>query len=103
MTRIEAHGKPETSLRAEFEVARVSTAIFLAAEAQLFVGWWASQYLLPVDTFGERAHFSGRHAHCVQRAYQSAHARAGDVIDWNAVLLEPLENADMREATRAAA
>src|SRR5262245_12800780 len=57
----------------------------------------------PVDAGKHRFDLIRRHAAGVRAADEAAHAGARQNVDWDAVLLEPAEHADVRDAARAAA
>jgi hypothetical protein len=59
--------------------------------------------LVPVDLFGEVFDLYGRHARGIHGGDDAAHAGAGDAVDRDVMLVEPLKHADFGEAKRASA
>ena len=59
--------------------------------------------VLHLGAAGQLRHPGRREARCVRRADDATHAHADHKIDWQSKLLNDLEDADVREATRPAA
>lgn len=103
MAEIETGGKGDAAFETEFEEVGEGGAVFAAAEGEVAEVDGAAEELIPGSVFDDGAEFSGGAAGGVEAADEAAHAGAGDVVDGDAVLLEPFEDADMGDAEGAAA
>ena len=85
----------------ELEPRRIRSRVGLAADVLVFERRGAEE-LVPVDGIDERLQFVGIHPGGERSADQSSHARARRHVDRNAVLLQPPDHADVRDAAGAA-
>ena len=77
-------------------------AVLAAAEARVCIGGMQSKDVGERVADGQSAHLGRCTARGIKGGHQRAHACAGDAVDGNLMLLQPLQNTDVRQAQRAA-
>ena len=103
MAGIEAGGQADPLfLVAEFNGGGVFAGILFAAVAELAKRDRRGKDSAPIDFRDEGADFIRAVASGVEATDEATHAGAGDVINGDAVVFEPLEDADVGEAEGAA-
>src|SRR4051812_8002332 len=86
----------------ELEARRIGASIFLSRDGfKAICG--AAEHVVPVGALEQTRNLGRRHARGERAADESAHARSGDAMDGDVMLLEPLQHADMREPLRTPA
>ena len=99
-------GSSETALlevEPELERDQVVEVVFLLPERLVLALGRVLEERVPVDGLDQLLHLVGRVAAGVEAADDRAHARARDVVDRDVHLLEGPDDADVRDAPRAAA
>ena len=100
----EALREDELSLvEPELGLDEVELVVLLLAVRLVLAPLGVVQRIVPVRRREDLVHFLGRHAGGVERRDDRADARARDVVDGDAQLLEDLEDADVRAAAGSAA
>lgn len=86
----EANGTFQSVLETELGWYLVGAAIFFAAIGKLGISGFAGHGFIPMNGFDKLAHFGGGAAGGVEGADQAAHAGAGDRINGDVILFQPL-------------
>ncbi|MCY1415178.1 hypothetical protein D9M71_306510 [compost metagenome] len=89
----------EAELLLDQEVA----VVLLAAERDVLPGWRIGQRLLPVQAEGDAFQFLRAVAGGVEATDHRSHAGAGDGVDMDALFVQRLQHADMRQPARSPA
>ena len=89
-------------LEAELQAGRIGFRVGLAADV-LEREVRGAEHLVPVHALQHAVELGGVHPGGERAADEPAHARAGRHVDRNAMLLEPADDAHVRDAARAAA
>src|ERR1700747_92409 len=103
MPGVEAGGEPQSLFKADLDKGRIVAGIFLAAIGQILIRRLASDDDVPILLLDNFLKFFWSFSGGVETADQAAHAGASDVVNRNVMVVEPLQNADVSEAQRAAA
>ena len=101
--RIEPARQLETIFQAKVDPAGKGARVFLAPKRLVAERRVGQEHQVPVDLLDQRVDFSGRQPARIRAANQPAHARAGDVVDRNSVLLEPSQEPNVSNAPCGAA
>ena len=96
-------GQCESVPEAELQPRGKRPGVFLAPEALLEERGVRRKDGGPAERGDPGPDLAGRHARGERAADQAAHAGAADHVDRDAMLLEPLQHSDVRQAERAAA
>ena len=102
VARVEAQDQARAVTPAELRTHGIPAPILLAPIRLRTVVDVAAKQPVPVDIRHHGPDFARRSSRRVGAAHEPAHARAGDRIDRNPVLLEPFEDPDVRESARRA-
>src|SRR5688572_24707118 len=102
MTGIESARNADAVFQTELDNGLIFAPVLLAAETQFVVSGRRAQNVFPINFFEGFSHFGGSHSRRIHSADDAAHTRSGNVINRNAIFLEPFEHADVRDAARAA-
>ncbi len=103
LPRVQAAWQPEPSADPEFDAGREGAPILLAPERLVLERRLGRQHGVPAGFAGHGADVAYGDSRGVRPADEAAHARAGHRVDRDAVLLEPLQHADVGQAARAPA
>ena len=90
-------------LHAEFGPEQRLVVVHLAPDRDFLPRRLVAEDFVPIGLEDDLLQFLRRHARGERGADNGAHARARHAVDRDAHLLEDLEDADMRDAARAAA
>ena len=103
LTGVEAFGELDAFAYSEFQAVGIITSVFLAAKRKVVERGLSSHDLVPVDTVHHLAQLGSVAPGGVYSANQAAHAGTGNVIHRNVMLLQPGNDADVRQPKSSAA
>src|SRR3974377_2255205 len=98
LSAVETGRKCPPVAQAKLQVVGIRAGVLFAAKGKIRVRNGAGHDLVPVDALAALAKPGRADPGGIRAANQSAHARPGDVVDRDVMLLEPGDDADMGEA-----
>ena len=100
---IKARGQCESLAEAECHAAGSAVPVLLLDDGPIDEAWIRAEQCVPIGLVNNLLQIVRILADGVEAADQSAHAGAGDEIDGDVMLFKILDDADVRQAERAAA
>src|SRR5258708_23375935 len=102
MSGVETRGEVQAPAKTDYQGIRIGALILLSQERQIFIGCAIAQNLIPIERSDQSLHVRGANTGGIEASDQTTHACSRYEIDWNVLLLEPLQHADVRDAQGAA-
>ena len=100
---VQSAGQREPFAQPQQDRIRKRNLVLFPAEGQILVRDCSAQDHIPILCFHQFVQLLRSFPAGVQTSHQAAHAGAGEVIDGNVMVLEPLQHPDMCQAERAPA
>src|SRR5579864_1982168 len=98
MSGIQPSRKRKAVFQTKNKSVRISSLIFFSSVRKIFERCGVAEDSIPIHSLDQFLEFRRVHPSSVEAPDEPAHARPSDVIQWNVVLLEPLEHADVRQS-----